>query len=152
VWGALTSLPASHRCSSIPLTAVQSLFSTIPCECLHSLANPVLPFPMFSSSNPLISSRNGLAHSFSFASSASIRTVAQVLLIFSTPSKHRTQQRPQLHSVHALTSYFSSHLGWGSPASGQTFFPIPLSLPTQPASHRCYNSFPCHFCRLSATC
>jgi hypothetical protein len=49
---------------------------------VFTLANPVLLFPMFSSSNPLIPFRNGLAHSFSFASSASIRTVAQILLIF----------------------------------------------------------------------
>ncbi len=46
--GGLAVLPASRHRSSIPPNTLQPPISAIPCKCLYSLANRVLPFPMFS--------------------------------------------------------------------------------------------------------
>ena len=67
----LTLFLVPSRCSSISLMAVQPPISTIPCIYLYSLANPVLPFSMFSW--PTTSPTNGspLLRSFSVPSFSS---------------------------------------------------------------------------------
>ena len=54
----------THRPLAVrPLkTTIQPSFSTIPCKILYLLANPVLPFPMFSSQSTSPTSRSPLLH------------------------------------------------------------------------------------------
>ena len=76
---------------SISLIAVQPRIPPIHRNCLYSLANFMLNFPMFSSLNPLTSPRSPAAPSLSRTSSVSylsFTSCSQSLPTFSTASKH----------------------------------------------------------------
>jgi hypothetical protein len=139
--GILTLLLISERYSSIPLIAFQLSISTIPCKCLYSLANPVLPSPMFSPPNHPASRPTP---SFSFASPTT-SLVPQILPTFSTAAKYAIRRNacnsirfmPLLHNFRTLR-------GWGSPDQARHFFSSSFCFRIDPLTHSSTNSFRCN--------
>jgi hypothetical protein len=100
--GILPFLPAPKRRSSIRLIAIQPSISTIPCKCLYSIANPMLPSPMFSATtlpkSYLIRCATIFGSRSSFIPNSSLSR-AQILPTFSTVSKHRPHRNARISTA-----------------------------------------------------
>jgi hypothetical protein len=130
--GGLTSLPASHRCSSIPPTAVQSSFSTISCECLYSrYSRATVSHVLFiKPADPLPQRPRTFFFLCLFCLNSDSRPNPSH---FSTPSKHRTHSNARSSTRFTRLLHFSRRTrAGGRQYQAKHFFRSPFRFQLSP--------------------